>query len=243
VNFAPNERLIVALDPTKEDLGDESVRDYVMRAAEELAPTGVTLKLNTLLRVGGYNLITEVKSFGLSVFADLKFYDIDQTLHNDGEFLNDYEPELLTACADAGRANFERLYMALDRTHLMAVLVLTTTTEDDVQAEYGPSMTIRRLMLLRAKKVEGFCDGFICAPKDLSFMRGTYGDEYQYVTPGVRPAGLEVTGDDQNPTRTDTPAGAIKAGATRIVVGRPITQAESRLDATNRIIEEIASAI
>lgn len=243
MDLTPNQRLIVALDPTKEDLGNESVRDYVMRAAEELAPTSVTLKLNTLLRVGGYSLITEVKSFGLSVFADLKFYDIDQTLHNDGEFLNDYEPELLTASSGAGTLAFERLYMALEKTHLLAVLVLTTVTEAEVQAEYGSDMTIRNLMLLRAKKVEGFCDGFICAPKDLSFMRGTYGDEYQYVTPGVRPAGLEVAGDDQNPDRTDTPAGAIKAGATRIVVGRPITKAENRLDATNRIIDEIASAI
>lgn len=243
MNLTPNQRLIVALDPTKEDLGNESVRDYVLRAAEELAPTGVTLKLNTLLRVGGYSLITEVKSFELSVFADLKLYDIDQTLHNDGEFLNEYEPELLTASSGAGTLAFERLYMALEKTHLLAVLVLTTTTEAEVQAECGASMTIRRLMLLRATKVEGFCDGFICAPKDLPFMRGTYGDEYQYVTPGVRPAGLEVAGDDQNPDRTDTPAGAIKAGATRIVVGRPITKAENRLDATNRIIDEIASAI
>ncbi len=242
MNFAPNQRLIVALDPKKKDLGNESVRDYVMRIAEELAPTGATLKLNTLLRVGGYSLITEVRSSGLDVFADLKVDDIPATLENDGEYLNDYEPSLFTAMADAGPAAFESLYMSLERTKLLAVLVLSTVTEADVAAEYGATMTIRRLMLMRAKKIHNYCDGFICAPKDLQHLRPVYGDEFLYVTPGVRPAGVVVDGDDQNLDRSDTPSGAIKAGATQIVVGRPITQADNRLDATNRIIDEIASA-
>ncbi len=241
MDLSPNQRLIVALDPKKKDLGNESPRDYVLRIAEELAPTGVTLKLNTLLRVAGYSLITEVHDFGLDVFADLKVDDIPATLENDGDYLNNYEPSLFTAMADAGTAAFESLYMGLKETKLLGVLVLTTTTEAEVQAEYGLDMTIRNLMLMRAKKVHDFCDGFICAPKDLSFMRGTYGDEFLYVTPGVRPSGLEVSGDDQNLDRSGTPAGAINAGATHIVVGRPITQSGNRLEATQRIISEIAS--
>ena len=85
-------------------------------------------------------------------------------------------------------------------------------------------------------------DGLICAPTDIASIRSVVKRKMTFNTPGIRPTWAIVPGDDQNPERIMTPAKAIKAGANRIVVGRPIVRAEKPYNAVMRTIEEIASA-
>jgi orotidine-5'-phosphate decarboxylase len=85
-------------------------------------------------------------------------------------------------------------------------------------------------------------DGLICAPTDIAFIQSVVKRQMSFNTPAIRPTWAIVPGDDQNPERIMTPAKAIKAGADRIVVGRPIVKAEKPYDAVMRTIEEIASA-
>ncbi|MDP3961616.1 MAG: orotidine 5'-phosphate decarboxylase / HUMPS family protein, partial [Pseudorhodobacter sp.] len=103
--LAPAERLIVAAD-FKPDLlkgnGRSWVRRQVLMLADSLKGTGVYLKTNSILRACGYDLIDEIHNRGLKVFADLKFYDIGETLSTDGALLKEFKPELVTVACIAG---------------------------------------------------------------------------------------------------------------------------------------------
>ncbi len=90
---------------------------------------------------------------------------------------------------------------------------------------------------------EAKIDGLISSPKEAEVLRAKFGIVLSLNTPAIRPTWAIVPGDDQNPERIMTPAKAIRAGADRIVVGRPIVQAEKPYDAVMRTIEEIASAM
>lgn len=107
--FTPAERLIVAADfkPKPEEcipygLARNSVRRQVLALADSLKGTGVYLKVNSALRACGYDLIGEIQSRGLRVFADLKLYDIPNTLTDDGILLRETNPGLVTVVCSAG---------------------------------------------------------------------------------------------------------------------------------------------
>jgi orotidine-5'-phosphate decarboxylase len=79
----------------------------------------------------------------------------------------------------------------------------------------------------------------VCSPREITLLRSRFGDSLTIVTPGVRPAGS--ASDDQQ--RVMTPADAIRAGADRLVIGRPITTAKSPREAAQRIADEIESVV
>jgi orotidine-5'-phosphate decarboxylase len=125
-------------------------------------------------------------------------------------------------------------------TEVLGVTVLTNLTYRDTDLMYGATVeeTVKNLVFYALGSVVGF----VCSPKEVSMLREAYGEfTFTLNTPGIRTIWTKVEGDDQNPVRIMTPAGAILAGADRIVVGRPIVRAESPYDAVMRTIEEIAS--
>jgi len=255
----PEERLIVAADfkPPVEDQWIEDgpyagqstvcrskrkwVEKQVLALADSLKGTGVYLKVNSALRVCGYDLIGEIQSRGLRVFADLKLNDIPATLATDGVFLAEAQPELLTVMCYTGTKAMAELKKCLPKTEVLGVTVLTSLSEEEVAHLHGAKIdeTVKRLALMA--QVAGL-DGLVSSAKELALLKTVLEREMTLNTPGIRPVWAPVEGDDQNRERVMTISHAIKAGATRIVIGRPIMQADDVYGAVRRTIDEIALA-
>lgn len=243
----PAERLIVAADfkphPLATKIGEDAaeVRGQVLSLARRLKGTGVYLKVNSALRAYGYELIKEIRSYDLKVFADLKLFDIKETLATDGEFLKKWKPELLTVACVAGVVGIQALKAELPETEVLGVTVLTSLSDADTQTVFTCS-TEEAVMRLTRVAADAGIDGLVLSPREAEMLRAEkLGIALSFNTPGIRPSWAIVQGDDQNLERVMTPAKAIKAGADRIIVGRPITQAKNPCDAVMRTIEEIAS--
>ena len=256
--LTPAERLIVAADfkpPAEEQWIEDGpysnqsticrskqnwIKKQVFALADSLRGTGVYLKVNSALRACGYGLIDEIHSRGLRVFADLKLFDISETLSTDGVLLREFKPELLTTVCVAGVTAMQALKSELPDTEVLGVTVLTSLKEADTQAMFTCS-TEEAVMRFAQVAADAKIDGLISSPKEAEVLRAKFGMVLTLNTPAIRPVWAIVPGDDQNPDRIMTPAKAIKAGADRIVVGRPIVKAEKPYDAVMRTIDEIAS--
>lgn len=244
-NLTPEQRLIVAFD-FKPDLsqghGRKWVKNQVLRLAEQLEGSGVIIKINSILRACGYDLIDHIHNLGLRVFADLKLYDIGNTLKTDGALLLEARPDFLTVVITAGPDSIRALKTELPGTELLGVSALTNLSDANTQEMYGGRSVKKTIEFFAKIGLEAGIDGFISSGKEASTLREKFGQEPSINAPAIRPLCLLVESDDQNPDRIMTPAKAIAAGADRIVVGRPITQAKSPFDAVSRTIEEIAAA-
>ena len=240
--LTPAERLIVAADfkPTAPN-GREWVKAQVLDLADSLKGTGVYLKVNSALRACGYDLIGEIQSRGLRVFADLKLFDIGETLSTDGVLLREFKPELLTTVCMTGITAMQALKAELPDTEVLGVTVLTSLKLTDTEEMFSATIeaSVMKFALLAEK---AGVDGLICAPTDIAFIQSVVKRHMTFNTPAIRPTWAIIPGDDQNPDRIMTPSKAIKAGATRIVVGRPIVKAEKPYDAVMRTIDEITDA-
>lgn len=245
--LTPTERLIVAADfkPFFAPNGREWVRAQVLALADSLYGTGVYLKVNSALRALGYGLIDEIHSRGLRVFADLKLIDIGETLGTDGALLKESKPELLTTMCVSGITAMQALKAELPDTEVLGVTVLTSLKDADTQAMFTCS-TEEAVMRFAQVAADAGIGGLISSPKEAEALRAKFGMVLSLNTPAIRPTWAIVPGDDQNPERIMTPTKAIRAGADRIVVGRPITkppQGVSSRDAVMRTIEEITAAL
>ncbi len=238
-----NERLIVAADfkPSGHN-GRQWVRSKVLKLADELAGTGVCIKVNSILRAVGYDLIDELHERELSVFADLKLFDIGNTLQTDGLMLAEAQPELLTVACTTGTAAVAALKEKLPGTEVLGVTVLTTFKDQDVERMFLASIDEAVLRLARIGS-DGSLDGFICSPAEATVLRAAFPATMTINTPNVRPLWSVLASDDQNLERVMTPAKAIKAGVDRIVVGRPILEAADHRAAVLRILEELEEAV
>lgn len=244
--LTPAERLIVAADfkPTIPN-GREWVKGQVLTLADSLSGTGVYLKVNSALRAVGYSLIDEIHSRGLRVFADLKLFDIGETLSTDGALLKEAKPELLTTVCVAGVTAMKALKAELPGTEVLGVTVLTSLTEADTQAMFICS-TEEAVIRFSQVGADAVIDGLISSAKEVEALRAKFGILLSLNTPAIRPLWAIVPGDDQNPDRIMTPTKAIKVGADRIVVGRPITKPPHGVtsrEAVMRTLEEIDHAL
>lgn len=249
--LTPPERLIVAADfkpTTKKEERDVELlgicswtRQQVLALADKLEGTGVYLKVNSALRACGYNLIHDIQSRNLRVFADLKLFDIGATLEIDGIILKETEPELLTVAAPTGIAAMTALKSQLPNTEVLAATILTSITEEEANKTYRHAVLLDNVCMFARNATSSGVDGIICSAAEAPSVRRNINPNMTINTPAIRPAWAIVPGDDQNPDRIMTPAKAILVGVDRIVIGRPITQAENPYDAVMRTLEEIAS--
>ena len=179
--------------------------------------------------------VHRIAELGLPIFLDLKLHDIPNTVAKAVEALRPLEPAILTVHAAGGRAMMEAARAAApSSTRIVAVTVLTSLDDTDLAAAGvigSPAEQVQRLATLaRGSTV----DGIVCSGAEVAAARAAWPGGF-LVVPGVRPAGAAI-GDQK---RVVTPAQALDAGASVLVVGRPITGAPD----PGRAIMDIAASL
>jgi len=229
------DRLIVALDV--------SSAAEARKIVEMLGTAVSTYKVGTqLFTADGPGIVRELVDSGKKVFLDLKFHDIPNTVAGGVRSAAAIGVSMLTVHAAGGspmlRAAMEAARQAAKPLMVLAVTVLTSLSDADLQ-ETGVAGPARDHALVLARLAQNCgCDGIVASPHEARIIRQDLGAGFVIVTPGIRPAGA-AKGDQ---SRVNTPGEAIAAGADYLVVGRPITEAENPLQAAEKIIREIASA-
>lgn len=169
----------------------------------------------------GRHGVMELAELGLPIFLDLKLHDIPNTVAKSIQALAPITPAVLTVHAAGGRAMLEDAKAAAPAgTKVVAVTVLTSLDSDDLASigvEAGNQAQVERLAAL-AK--DAGLDGIVCSGNEVAAVRRKWKDGF-FVVPGIRPANAQL-GDQK---RVMTPRGAIDAGASILVIGRPVTGA------------------
>lgn len=182
---------------------------------------GIKLGLE-FFAANGRHGIREMAELGLPIFLDLKFHDIPNTVAKAIQALAPLEPAILTVHAAGGRAMMEDAKAAAPAgTKVVGVSVLTSLGGDDL-ASIGlapdPHAQVERLTMLAR---EAGLDGVVCSGNEVAAAKKLWPHGF-FVVPGLRPAGGHA-GDQK---RVMTPRAALDAGASILVIGRPITQAD-----------------
>ena len=235
--MAAKDRIIVALDvPSLEQAGPliTSLASYVWC---------FKIGLELITAEGGPQAVRFVQERGGQVFYDGKFCDIPNTVGNAAKAAAGLGVQMFNVHASAGVEAMMAAVANKWKALVLAVTVLTSLEENNAHLIFGGSSKAKVLQLARDAKIAG-CDGIICSPQELELL----GKQKELVgllkvTPGVRPE-WAATGDQK---RVMTPAEAIKAGATVLVIGRPITKPPAEIgtpvDAAKKIAEEIAAVL
>ena len=188
-----------------------------------------------LLPLGGTEFGQELKALGKNVFYDFKFHDIDATVEKATRSVSTLGADLLTVharpdvmrAADRGRAGSQ-----------LKILGVTVLTSLDRQAlrDIGYNDNAQDLVMRRVQQaLEAGIDGVVASPLEAAAIRAAVPDSFLVVTPGVRPKGADK-GDQK---RVATPSSALKSGASHLVIGRPITQADDPRAAAIAIAKEM----
>jgi orotidine-5'-phosphate decarboxylase len=230
VKVAPRERLIVALD-----LPDaRSAEAMVNRLGDAVSFYKLGFEL---VLAGGLPFARTLIGAGKKVVLDLKLHDIANTVSRATERAAELGATFLTVHAFAPTLRAAVEGRGRSPLKLLAVTVLTSWDERDVEAE-GYAHPLSQLVQRRAAEARKIgIDGLIASAAEAAALRKAVGSMI-LVTPGIRPAG-DAAGDQK---RIVTPKDAIAAGADYLVVGRPVTAAGDPKAAAAAIVEEIAKA-
>ena len=159
------------------------------------------------------------------IFLDLKLHDIPHTVSGATKAVAHLAPKFLTVHASGGAAMIKAAVDAVPSTHITGVTILTSLSEADVtQIGYAANALTSAVGLATLATSAG-ASAIVCSPLEIAAIRSAVGANPIIITPGVRPAD-STKSDDQ--VRTMTPRDAIQAGATLVVIGRPITQSWSQ---------------
>jgi orotidine-5'-phosphate decarboxylase len=228
---AMRDRLIVGLDLSSVAEAERAVT--ALGDAVSFYKVGYQLAF-----AGGLEFARDLVAEGKKVFLDMKLLDIDNTVAKGVESIVGMGVTMLTihAYPKAMRAAVEAARGS--DLCLLAVTVLTSMDEQDVidaGYEYDP----HTLVLRRAEQaLSAGMGGIVCSAAEASAVRRIVGPDMAVVTPGIRPAGA-AHGDQK---RVMTPADALAAGSSHLVVARPIVAADDRLSAARAILAEMAAA-
>ncbi|MCU0831125.1 MAG: orotidine-5'-phosphate decarboxylase [Rhizobiaceae bacterium] len=188
---------------------------------------------------GGLELGRALAQSGLSVFLDMKLLDIDNTVEKGVANIARMGFSMLTVHAYPKAMRAAVKAAEGSGLTLLGVTVLTSMDAGDL-AEAGYAATPRDLVLARAAQArDAGMGGIVCSPEEAHAVRAIIGPQMALVTPGIRPAGSDQ-GDQK---RIATPGDALKAGASHLVVGRPITAAPDRRAAALSILHEMNAAL
>jgi orotidine-5'-phosphate decarboxylase len=237
----PRERLVVALDV--------ETAEQALSLVEKLAGRVGMFKVGKqLFTAAGPDVVRRIIARGEKVFLDLKFHDIPNTVAMAGVEAARLGVSIFNVHALGGsamlRATVEAAAQAAEREGrarplILGVTVLTSHDQESL-AEIGIGRAVEEqvVRLARLCAAAGL-DGVVASPQEIGPVRGTVGDSnFVILTPGVRPAGTAL--DDQR--RVMTPGAAVRAGATYLVVGRPITGVPDVAAAAEKIAQEIEQA-
>jgi orotidine-5'-phosphate decarboxylase len=218
--------------------------DEAAKLVETLAPLAGYFKVGSVLFTReGPRICRLVKDAGAGLFLDMKFHDIPNTVHGAVRSACDLDADMLTVHLSGGEAMLEAAAKAKEESgkkdlKIVGVTVLTHLTFEDFHSLFLSDRSKNETVLALAK-LAGKCglDGVVASALELPLIRRHMGPEFAVVTPGIRLPGAEK--DDQ--VRVSTPKKAIQAGASHIVVGRPITAAPDPVKACQKILEDMAS--
>jgi len=229
-------RLIVALDVPGAEAAEEMVRQ--LEGACQWFKVGLEL-----FAAAGPAVVEALTARGVSVFLDLKFHDIPNTVAGAVRSAAGLGARMMTVHAAGGPAMLAAARAALDGVadppQLLAVTVLTSMDAEQLKATGVTLSPAEQAELLARMGWEAGIRGFVCSPQEVAALRALTGAEGVLVVPGIRPAGA-ASGDQK---RLSTPADALSAGANYLVVGRPITQSPDPAQAAEAILQEMAQAI
>lgn len=175
------------------------------------------------------------------IFLDLKLHDIPRTVERAVASVAQHGVELLTVHASGGRAMLEAAVNASrahgpGRPRILAVTVLTSLDRSDL-ADLGIQRTpADQVLALAELAVRAGVDGLVCSPQELAELRKRVGPEPLLVSPGIR-LPSDAVGDQK---RVATPGAAVRAGASHLVVGRPILEATDPAAAARAVLNDMA---
>jgi len=232
----PADQIIVPLDV--------STVDAALSLIDQL-PQVTFWKVGLELFVAGSQILEQLKAQQKRIFLDLKFHDIPNTMAGACRSAARYGVDLLTVHAAAGRvalaaaqtaATTEAALLNLSPPKLIAITVLTSLNARALAFELKIPLELTDYALQMALMAqESGLAGAVCSPQEVTQLREICGPQFLLVCPGVRPTWAEM-GDQQ---RAMTPAAALKAGASYLVIGRPITASPDPAAAFERICEEV----
>lgn len=237
----PEDYLIVAMDLPG--------RKEALKLASELSGRVGYFKIGLqLFTACGPEIVRSINEMGGKVFLDLKLHDIPNTVAKAVVEAARLQVSLLTLhtlggagmmAAAAGAARHAADTLGIIPPRLLGVTILTSMDQEEA-GEIGLSSPINEMVMRLARLAESSgLDGIVCSPLELDTLAANRPGDLFFVTPGIRSAGA----DSNDQSRITTPARAVAGGARHLVVGRPITQADSPADAASRIVEEISLAL
>ncbi len=211
--------------------------EEALKLAKVIAPAVGAFKIGKELFVAaGPDIVKRVRDTGASVFLDLKFHDIPNTVAKAVASAVRLDVQMLTVHTCGGTAMLQAAGKAAgDGPLVLGVTVLTSMRESDL-AEVGlQKPPADQVLLLAQLATQAGLKGLVCSPQEIALLREALPPEVQLVTPGIRPADSEA-GDQK---RIMTPADAIAAGANWLVIGRPIYAAENPRQAADEILDSL----
>ena len=229
------DKLIVALDV--------ETADKALALVKELHGVAGMFKVGSqLFTSAGPQIVRDIIALDAKVFLDLKFHDIPHQVAGAARAAAELGVSLFTIHASGGSEMMRSAVEAVSdrsRTKVLAITVLTSIDENilsEIGVTSSPAESVMRLMRLAES---AGVDGVVASPQEIQTIRRTVSNpDFLIVTPGIRPA-TSQSGDQK---RIATPAAAIGAGASYLVVGRPITGAANPLQAAREIVAEMERA-
>lgn len=231
-SIATDPKVIVALDYAN--------AEDALSLVNQLDPDLCKLKVGKeLFTAAGPQLVEQLIIKDFKVFLDLKFHDIPNTVMKACEAASNLGVWMLNVHASGGSDMMQAALEGIDRgnhtPYLIAVTVLTSMGKNNL-TELGINNSVENQVLKLASlaKISGL-HGVVCSAMEAEQLRKVHNKDFLLVTPGIRPVNANL--DDQ--TRVLTPSKALSMGASYLVVGRPITQANDPIQALNKINQEI----
>jgi orotidine 5'-phosphate decarboxylase subfamily 1 len=231
------DRIIVALD--QPDLEGALACGRALAGHARWVKVGITLFYRE-----GPVVVAAMRDLGFQVFVDLKLHDIPHQVEGAARSLGALGAGMLTVHASGGAAMIEAAVRGaregaeaagVAAPAVVAVTVLTSMDEETLRSVGVADTPADQTAGLAALARTAGAAGVVCSPLEAADMRALLGPRALIVTPGVRPAGSDA-GDQ---ARTATPAKALAAGASHLVIGRPITGAADPATAFERIVEDL----
>ncbi len=228
----PRHRLIVALDVSTAT----AARKIVAAVGDSAFAYKVGMQLYTR---EGPSIVRELVDSGHRVFLDLKYHDIPNTVAAAVREAAQLGVNMLTVHASGGGKMLQAAVDAAQATKpdllVLAVTVLTSLNDVDLGKLGLRGGVVDQVLRLAALALSNGCKGVVASAHEAAALREEFGRDFVIVTPGVRPAGSGH--DDQ--ARVVTPAEAIAAGTSHIVVGRPITEASDPAAEVRAILGQV----
>jgi orotidine-5'-phosphate decarboxylase len=233
--------------------------EQAWKLAEQIAPAVGAFKIGKELFVAaGPDIVKKIRATGASVFLDLKFHDIPNTVAKAIASATRLDVQMTTIHTSGGSEMMRAAEKSAQETAkslglsvplVLGVTVLTSSTNETLAETGCEADTEKQVLRLAQLAVKSGLRGLVCSPLEISALRKVLPPHVQLVTPGIRsgagilpaagPAGSlsHIPADDQK--RTLSPREAIQAGASWLVIGRPIYAAENPRAAAEKILESI----